>query len=201
MTSVRIPLGSRKYPGLFAIVDEEDYPLVAPYHWTAKKIENTFYATRDVSIGGERDTTILMHRALMNPPPGFVVDHIDRDGLNNRRSTNLRLAKRWQNGVNSKHRSHNTSGFRGVSAHGQCDRWAATIRAEGRGHHLGLFRTAEEAARAYDVAALRLHGEFARLNFPDEKAAAADVAMKRQQAMAPPPNPPAAAPPPNVPAP
>lgn len=98
----------------------------------------------------------------MNAPPGLEVDHINGDRLDNRRE-NLRLCTRRQNTRNAKARS--ACGYRGVS-HDR-GRWRSRIHHVGVGAlvSLGSFDTPEEAARAFDRAARRLHGAFARLNF------------------------------------
>lgn len=110
--------------------------------------------------------THYLHRVLMNPG-NLMVDHINGDGLDNRR-VNLRLATNAENQRNRRLNRNSTSGFKGVTASGNVlNPWAAHIRHVGRRHHLGLFPTREEAARAYDEAARRLFGAFALPNFPD----------------------------------
>jgi hypothetical protein len=93
-----------------------------------------------------------------------------RNGLDNRRS-NLRPATPSQNSGNARRPSDNTSGFKGVTFYGRTGRWRAYIGGHLRQRHLGYFRTAEEAARAYDEAAIDTWGEFAHLNFPKEHSA------------------------------
>jgi hypothetical protein len=91
-----------------------------------------------------------------------MVDHRDGDGLNNRRSSNLRIATRGQNAANAKLRADNTSGFKGVTLHRVSGKWQAYINANGRRHSLGYFETPEEAGAAYASAGPRAHGDFAR---------------------------------------
>jgi len=95
--------------------------------------------------------------------PAHGIDHINGKPDDNRWE-NLREATHGQNMRNMKVPSTNKSGFRGVHRHSQMDKWEAGIRAHGRKHYLGIFDVAEDAARAYDAAAERLHGEFARTN-------------------------------------
>lgn len=95
--------------------------------------------------------------------PPDEVDHKDGDGLNNRWK-NLRPASRFENMRNTRKRSNNTSGFKGVSYVKKHDRWTADIGHFGKRHHLGYFGSPEEAHAAYRVAAIRLHGEYARLS-------------------------------------
>tara|TARA_R110000824_G_scaffold117249_1_gene269115 strand:+ start:607 stop:1188 length:582 start_codon:yes stop_codon:yes gene_type:complete len=96
---------------------------------------------------------------------GGVVDHIDRNRLNNELS-NLREVTNRENRLNSGMRSTNTSGFRGVSRYRSKQKWAARIQSEGESYHIGYFDSKEDAALAYDKVAKELHGEFAMLNFP-----------------------------------
>jgi len=107
----------------------------------------------------------MLHRLIVGAPVGEVVDHINGDTLDNRRS-NLRVCSRAENLWNAGKRRHNTSGFKGVCFDKRDGRWYARIRAVGRVHDLGRYKTAEEAAMAYDAKAAELHGPFARLNFP-----------------------------------
>lgn len=152
--------------GFFAIVDAEDWPTLSVFRWHALRYDNshTFYAARTVGPPNRR-RKLWMHHAVMDVPNGATVDHIDRNGLNNRRS-NLRVATRGQQMMNRPLSPSNSSGYRGVFWLPRASRWYAAIYAEHRRHHLGSFTTREEAAHAYDVAALRLHGQFAQLNFP-----------------------------------
>lgn len=143
--------------GLVAIVDEADYEILSRFQWraTSSRGRNTCYAAR--KEGGH---TILMHRQIMATPRGMVTDHVNGDGLDNRRA-NLRICT---NGDNLKNRCRprtNTSGFKGVREHrGQ---FLARVGRE----HLGTYLTAADAAKAYDAAAKIAYGEYARLNFPD----------------------------------
>lgn len=102
--------------------------------------------------------------------PVEQIDHRDLDRSNNRWA-NLRLAEQSYNNGNSYRRSHNTSGFKGVSWSKSRRLWWAQIKCDKVHYNLGYYVDPEEAARAYDSAAARLFGEFARLNFSDENAA------------------------------
>jgi len=99
--------------------------------------------------------------------PSLQVDHADRDKKNNRRN-NLRPCTLSQNQSNKLVHRNNKSGYKGVSLHSQSDKWRAIINHNKKKISLGLFFSKEEAAKAYDEAARRLQGEFARLNFPNE---------------------------------
>jgi hypothetical protein len=143
--------------GLAAIVDDEGYADLSQYRWYAG---GNGYARRDKRDHEPGVRSILMHRAIMLPGPGFVVDHINGDGLDNRRS-NLRVCTFAENMANQSRHRDSVSRFKGVCWCKRDSRWKALIC----GQHLGRFDTEEEAARAYDRAALERFGEFARLNF------------------------------------
>ena len=107
-----------------------------------------------------------MHHFITGISPEVIIDHKDGDGLNNRKQ-NMRRAdstknawNRWRK-LNKRH-----SQYKGVHANAR-GLWFAVIQASGVRHYLGSFHSEIEAAKAYDSGALRLHGEFARVNFPD----------------------------------
>jgi hypothetical protein len=161
MATVRIPLTSDKYPGLYALIDEEDLALVSPYAWHPSRDSNhKFYA---VASAGRR--SLRMHRLIMAAPPRMDVDHRDMNPLNNTRA-NLRLATRVQNMRNTGPQGRNRSGYKGVSQPAGRMQWQAHIRHDGKNWYLGSFSTPEEAAHAYDARARERFGHFARLNFP-----------------------------------
>ena len=163
---IAIPLGGKAYPGMFALIDDDDYPLVSAYKWWPIKAGYTFYATSNTP--GPNRKTLLMHRLLVGVP-GLYIDHRDRNGLNNQRG-NLRPATSQQNQGNCKINVNNTSGFRGVAICKQ-NKWQAGIQESGHRVHLGYFDSPIDAARAYDIAAKAHFGDFARLNFPAQEAA------------------------------
>jgi hypothetical protein len=154
--------------GLYAIVDAEDYEKLSKYKWAAlfSQRGRLIYAARSVQTrenGKRKRRTILMHREIMNPPEGMVVDHINHFGLNNRRC-NLRNCTQAQNTHNCRPRTDGKSRFIGVFPNR--GKWQAAITCRGDTHYLGLFDDQVEAAKARDRKAIELFGEFARLNFP-----------------------------------
>lgn len=109
-----------------------------------------------------------IHRLLLGATdPKIQVDHINGNKLDNRKK-NLRLATNQQNQYNVGLRKDNTSGYKGVSWYKKGKKWHAAIRNGNKSIHLGYFKTAVEAARAYDKAAVEFFGEYAYLNFPEE---------------------------------
>jgi hypothetical protein len=151
----RIALGR----GLFAIIDAADYEKLSKYRWRAYRTGRQIYA-----VCQNRGKIVYMHRMLLRPRKGDIVDHIDGNGLNNRRC-NLRVCTYAQNQANARPRG-GASQFIGVTR--QRDRWQAAITCQGKCHYLGLFDDEVEAARARDRKAHELHGEFAYLNFPED---------------------------------
>jgi hypothetical protein len=190
----RIPLTQ----GYFALIDPADYPALSRYNWRLcrTKGKNTLYAERSIRLPNGKYSRILMHREVLSLPKGevmentplasstknqilktknyhrdysdgYVIDHINRNGLDNRRA-NLRLATVAQNAWNSKKRNSH-SGYKGVCYDKVKQRWRAAIVNHGRRIHLGYFEDKIAAAKAYDEVAKKYCGQFALLNFPDEK--------------------------------
>lgn len=145
--------------GFYAYVDAADYEWLNRWHWRAYSIG---YAARY-----EKGKMIYMHRQIMQPPPGRIVDHINGNGYDNTRA-NMRNITRQQNAYNNGKHIVTASIYKGVSYIKRRHQWCARIHS-GKGHlHLGYFDTEAEAARAYDRGAVGVFGEFARLNFPEE---------------------------------
>ena len=158
----RIPLTQ----GRFAIVDRADYADVSRYKWRLCKTKGkkVVYAERSVRRPNGKYSRLLMHRQLIQPPEGYVIDHRNGCGIDNRR-TNLRLATVAQNARNAKKRNPR-SGYKGVWLARDKKLWRAAIVCNGQRKHLGYFKDKQQAAKAYDAAATNLHGEFAVFNFP-----------------------------------
>ncbi len=147
-----------------AIVDNEDYRLICENQWYAQKIRDAYYAARRP----KKQKIIYMHRLILENKldrpleKNEFVDHINRNGLDNRRD-NLRIATRSQNQMNKK--TQGKFKYKGVSRDKNRKRWRARITFNKHRIHLGCFNDEIKAAKAYDEAAKKYFGEFARLNF------------------------------------
>ena len=155
--------------GYVAIVDADDYEKVAAFSWQAKidrskhdgSIIRVYAHGRVGQYANGKPMMAKMHRVILGLTDSRIdCDHKNHDGLDNRRE-NLRVCTRSQNNHNRRPKRWK---FKGVSPTYGGKRWRATIRANGKQMHLGAFRTIEEAAAAYDKAALRYFGEFAQTN-------------------------------------
>jgi HNH endonuclease/AP2 domain-containing protein len=156
--------GARWIPlsqGKFALIDEADFPRVSTLNWF---LSQGYAKTHDPA---KKRQKITLDFFLLNPPEGFEPDHIDRDPLNCRRG-NLRAITHAQNMQNRGANRNNTSGYRGVSWHKQAGKWVAQASIGTKHVSLGLFTSAEEAARARDAWIRENHGPFASLNFPED---------------------------------
>jgi len=148
--------------GYSALVDDEDYEWLNQYKWCVGLLTSGLIAMRR-----RKGKTVYMHRVIMNAQKSQVVDHANRDRLDNRRS-NLRFATGSQNSANRGPQLNNTSGYKGVSK-GSYRGWQADIRLNYRSIYIGTFCRPELAALAYDVMSEYYYGEFAYQNFPQQQ--------------------------------
>ena len=155
----QIPLSQ----GKFVIVDDKDYEFLSQWKWCF----NGRYAMRNKYLGWKNRKSILktiyMHRLILNPPDGFYTDHINGDKLDNRRS-NLRICTNQQNQFNQTPTQGGSSKYKGVTWHKRDEMWMSSIRLNNKTKFLGYFDSEEDAAQAYNFAAIEHHGEFANLN-------------------------------------
>lgn len=142
-------------PKYVAIIDQDDYKKVKNYKWYLNKQGMVFNKTLN-----------SLSRFIMNATNrNLDVDHKNHNRLDNRKE-NLRICTRSQNSANTRIRSNNTSGYKGVSWNTTAKKWVANIWSHNKCIYLGYFKEKEEAAMIYDKAAIKYHGEFACLNFP-----------------------------------
>jgi hypothetical protein len=131
--------------------------------WCAERRKDTWYAARNFKNERGAFAPVRLHRFIMQAPKGTDVDHIDGDGLNNTRQ-NLRVCTHAQNQRNRRVNSNSSLGLKGVYFDKRRKRFRAVIHLNGKRHHVGWYMTKAAAALAYDVAARKMHGDFARLN-------------------------------------
>lgn len=164
-----IELSGKYGIGKFAQVDDEDYDYLIQWKWNTGRPERGLkYAGRMPWIKGKgRGGRIKMHRVIMGvTDPKILVDHVDRNPLNNQRS-NLRIATASQNCSNVGPKS---AKYKGVYKKkypiksGETFKWAGKCMKDRRGYYTKLCETPEEAALEYNKLAIKLHGEFAWLN-------------------------------------
>lgn len=145
--------------GKAALVDDGDFEFLSKFKWHAHKDRHTYYARS--RHGG---ATLRMHRLICgDPEPGFVIDHINGNGLDNRR-VNMRAVSANVNALSTKRYCNNTSGYRGVVLDKRRNLYAAQLQVRENGVkrkiHLGYFPTPEEASRAYHAAVKERYGNF-----------------------------------------
>lgn len=157
----KIDVSTPKYPDTFALVDDKDYSALVKHKWTAVKFRNssTLYVFR-----GWKGSRQYMHTVILGEKKGLEVDHRDNNGLNNCRD-NLRHCTHAQNMQNRKIQGNNRSGYKGVFWCKREKRWIASIGVQGKQITLGRFFCLIKAAKVYDTAARKYHGEYANTNF------------------------------------
>lgn len=166
LTEPGVPMKQIKLTqGKFALVDDVDYEWLNQWKWCVCGGGTTLYAMRNVMKNKETEH-IKMHRVILGlrRGDGKMVDHVDRNGLNNQRS-NIRICTKAQNAHNSC-RANGKSKYKGVTREKRYGLWQVTITIrKDRRIHIGYFKDEIAAARAYDIAAIQYFGEFARPNF------------------------------------
>lgn len=145
--------------GKLATVDDEVYEEIAQYKWG---FVGRYAYTQEWTKGTSKN--IYMHRMIMGFPSQMEIDHINGDGLDNRKA-NLRVVSHAQNMANQKSRKNTSSIYKGVSWNKRRGKWESYIETSGKKKHLGYSLDEQEAAKTYDVAAIRIFGVYARPNF------------------------------------
>lgn len=146
------------------LIDSKDYDEFVKYNWGIQNCDNRLYVR--VFSGGK---IIYLHRLLLNPLDEEYVDHINGNGLDNRRC-NIRVCTHSQNAANAQLSKNNTSHYKGVTWDIGHNKWRAQIRLNRKTIYLGLYTIPAEAALAYDVAAKKIFREFAKTNEQIRKA-------------------------------
>lgn len=151
--------------GQVAFVDEADYEDVSKFKWWAFRGGATFYAcafTKNL----KKSSIIKMHRYILQPPFHLDVDHINGNGLDNRRK-NLRTCTSSQNMANRRKTLGTcSSDYKGVYWYERKGKWGSSIKKWGKRFWLGYFINERDAAIAYDNASEKMFGDFSRPNFP-----------------------------------
>ena len=149
--------------GKVAIVDDEDFEYLNQWKWCANNKNGKFYVVRNITASKNKQNSIFMHRFIMKPNKGMVIDHLDGNPLNNQKK-NLRICTHSENMRNRNLYVNNTSGFKGVYWHKTTKKWMSYIRINKKSLYLGIYTCPIDAAKAYNDAALKYHGEFAHIN-------------------------------------
>ena len=146
--------------GLFSLVDDDDYEKLNQYKWRLGRRSVVRHQVKE-EYKSKKRKTILMHRMIMNPEEGYVVDHINHNIFDNRKE-NLRICTQQQNSFNrKKQKSAFHSKYKGVSFYKKTKKWMASIKLNNKNIYLGIYDEEENAAKAYKVAAKKYHGEYA----------------------------------------
>lgn len=150
--------------GKVAIVDDEDYEYLNQWKWQANQKKNKrFYAWRGKKIDGKYKM-IYLHRFILKlTDKKIFVDHANMDTLDNRK-INLRICNRSQNAANTDKYKINSFGYKGISYDKRINKFYASITINKKTFYLGVFIDPKDAALAYNIAAIKYHGEFAKLN-------------------------------------
>tara|TARA_R110002020_G_scaffold50122_3_gene141981 strand:- start:201 stop:1184 length:984 start_codon:yes stop_codon:yes gene_type:complete len=172
------------------LIDKKDWKKVSGFTWAAIKAHKSRKGTKQFYISSRiplpdapryeytsptgyqrtymRTKYLALGRLILEPPEGYIVDHINGDTLDNRRH-NLRICTYQENAQNSRSKMRTEHGYKGISrGKSKTNPWSAYIRIKNKTRNLGSYATKEDAARAYDIAALINYGEFAYTNFPME---------------------------------
>lgn len=160
----KIIIESPKYGTFEVLVDEENFEELNQFKWGVHKHRNTFYARRESRVDGKR-IGIKMHRQIMNlnTKDALIIDHKNHNGLDNRKE-NLRVCTVLQNNRNRTSAKNSSSKYLGVGWFKLTNKWRAEIRVNKKKFSLGFFADENEAAMAYNNAAITHFGEFANLN-------------------------------------
>lgn len=170
-----LKIKSKKHGEQIVLFDAKDHSLLKHFKWHVERYKggNTLYVCAIITNSKLKKTTLKMHRLIMNPIESQEVDHINGNGLDNRRK-NLRICSHSQNGKNHRINKNNKSGYKGVS---KCitkskhknktyvyEYWLAQICKDFKRIFLGKFKNKEDAFKSYCEASKKYHGEFGRIS-------------------------------------
>jgi len=157
--AIEIPLSQ----GMNALIDADDFDKVNKYNWCLdKRKDGRMYAVNKI----KGKPKVYMHRLILSPSDSQQVDHREGAGLDNRKA-NLRICTNAQNSRNNNGQpTRRKSPYKGVFKCSQTKKWRVRILVDGINIHVGYFDKPEDAARAYDRAAIEHHKSFAKTNFP-----------------------------------
>jgi len=160
----KIIIESPKYGTFEVLVDEENFEELSKFNWYVRKNKHVFYVLCNIIVN-ENKKTLQMHRKVMGLNFGdkLIVDHKDHNGLNNRKE-NLRIVTHGQNMQNKRSSKNSSSKYLGVHLFKLTNKWRAEIKVNKKKFSLGFFADENEAAIAYNNAAITHFGEFANLN-------------------------------------
>lgn len=155
---MKLKLNSKSSNKLYTMIDEDDLEKISSYKWHLNICDKTKKYVSSTKNG----KTFLMHRVILNAKKDEYIDHINGNGLDNRKE-NLRICTNQQNSFNSRLRKNNTSGYKGVEKDKKTGKWRSYINFNKK-IHLGQYLTKKEAALVYNNKAKELFGEFAFIN-------------------------------------
>lgn len=145
-------------------VDDDWYEMLSLVNWALYTTMGRYhYAESKTNKRNQKTDRNFMHRLIMDPPKGMVVDHINGDGLDNRVS-NLRVCTPAENSRNTIKSANASSRFKGIHWDNESKKWRACISIDGVRRHIGRFPTEKDAAEAYNIEAVKRYGKFAKLN-------------------------------------
>ncbi len=150
--------------GKNAIVDDEDFDYLNQWKWYAREDYQAFYASRNLRMGNGKRKTISIHNILMGKKRGKVIDHINNNGLDNRKE-NLRFCTNRENTWNQRKKYGQSSRFKGVSWSSLKKLWIVQITLNGKVIKLAECKNERKAGKIYDTYATKMFGKFALINY------------------------------------
>ncbi len=159
----QILVRSKRHGDLFTMVDDEDYDWLNQYNWNYSfRSRGSMYVKTCITYQ-KIYVNLIMHRMILGYPENKIIDHKDGNTFNNQRS-NLRICTHEQNNANRINRRNSTSKYKGVIWCKRDKKWIARFENKGKRCNVGYFDNEIDAAKAYDLKSIEVHGEFAKLN-------------------------------------